>query len=173
MRLFARDGFEATTMSAVAAEAGIGRRTLFRYYPTKQSLAGAHWDGMTEEFLRLLEERPAAEPVAEAMMQALLAWIGKLSLEQLMALSDLPARTPELRTHRLEKYAHLERAFAEIAHRQRGGDGLASRVAATAVVQVWRMSYEDWLEAGRPGHVREIAAKAFLALRRLDLVRDA
>ncbi len=40
-RVFVRKGFEATTMSDVAAEAGIGRTALHYYYRTKQMLFDA------------------------------------------------------------------------------------------------------------------------------------
>lgn len=165
MRLFARDGYEGTAMAAIAAEAGVSRRTLFRYYPAKSALATAHWDGIIEEFIRLLEERPRDESSAEAMMQALLVWIGKLSIPQLLALSDLPASTPELRAHRLEKYSFIEQAFAEIAHLRRGEDILTAKVLATTVVQIWRLAYEEWLASGRPGHVQDVAVTAFGALK--------
>lgn len=38
MKLFATRGFAATTADDIAAAAGIGRRTLFRYFPTKQDI---------------------------------------------------------------------------------------------------------------------------------------
>ena len=36
--LFLRDGYIATTMTAVAEEAHVGRRTLYRYFPDKEAL---------------------------------------------------------------------------------------------------------------------------------------
>jgi AcrR family transcriptional regulator len=38
MRMFTERGFVATTAADVAAAAGIGRRTLFRYFPTKEDI---------------------------------------------------------------------------------------------------------------------------------------
>jgi len=38
MRLFGRQGFAATTVDEIAAAAGIGRRTFFRYFPTKEDI---------------------------------------------------------------------------------------------------------------------------------------
>lgn len=37
-RLFLRNGFQRTSMDAVAAEAGVSKQTLYRYYPTKGRL---------------------------------------------------------------------------------------------------------------------------------------
>jgi AcrR family transcriptional regulator len=45
LRLFAERGIDGVTMSEIAAAAGIGRRTLFRWFPTKAALV---WGGTTE-----------------------------------------------------------------------------------------------------------------------------
>src|SRR5262245_14651451 len=39
-RLFVQNGYAATTMRAVAAEAGVGERTLYDAFPTKSALFG-------------------------------------------------------------------------------------------------------------------------------------
>jgi len=39
-RLFGDSGFDATTLDAIAAEVGVGRRTLFRYYASKNDIPG-------------------------------------------------------------------------------------------------------------------------------------
>ena len=38
MRLFGQQGFAATTVDQIAAAAGIGRRTFFRYFPAKEDI---------------------------------------------------------------------------------------------------------------------------------------
>jgi Transcriptional regulator len=43
LRHFAEHGYETTTMDDIAALAGIGRRTLFRYFPSKPDLV---WGGL-------------------------------------------------------------------------------------------------------------------------------
>lgn len=45
--LFMRHGFEATTMDAVTATAGISKQTLYRYYPSKEALFADILDQMT------------------------------------------------------------------------------------------------------------------------------
>lgn len=53
LRLFSDQGYENTSMEDVAREAGIGRKSLYRYFSTKADLV---WGGM--------------EPVIEAVTQA-------------------------------------------------------------------------------------------------------
>ncbi|MGI4895973.1 MAG: TetR family transcriptional regulator [Janthinobacterium lividum] len=45
LELFARNGFDATTMDHIARAVGIARRTLFSYYQSKSAIV---WDGQRE-----------------------------------------------------------------------------------------------------------------------------
>ncbi len=74
MQLFLQHGYDATTMEDVAAHAGIGSSTLYRYFPTKDQLGTALLGDpalMAEE----LTGRPADEPIDKAIGQALLAFL--------------------------------------------------------------------------------------------------
>ena len=43
--LFEAKGFDETTVDDIAAAAGIGRRTFFRYYPSKNDVVWGDFDG--------------------------------------------------------------------------------------------------------------------------------
>ena len=66
--LFERDGYDATTMSAIAEKAGISRRTLFNHVPGKEALLFPGFDSYMEEFTSRLIARPVGEPILNAMM---------------------------------------------------------------------------------------------------------
>src|ERR1044072_4048182 len=78
MRLFLEHGFEATTMEQIAGEIGISRRSLFRYFGTKEDIVlGDHAEnGRT--LRAALEARPADEPPWEALRAALKALVESL-----------------------------------------------------------------------------------------------
>jgi AcrR family transcriptional regulator len=46
--LFAQKGFDATTMEDIATAVGVGRRTLFRYFPSKNDIPWGQFDDSLE-----------------------------------------------------------------------------------------------------------------------------
>lgn len=66
--LFERDGYDATTMSAIAERAGISRRTLFNHVSGKEALLFPGIDDYMSEFTTRLTARPKDEPILNAMM---------------------------------------------------------------------------------------------------------
>jgi AcrR family transcriptional regulator len=71
MTLFAKRGFAATTIDDIAERAGIGRRTFFRYFPTKEDIVldPRRIDGV---FLRAaLRSRPAGVSELDHLMDVL------------------------------------------------------------------------------------------------------
>ena len=69
--LFAEKGFEQTTVDDIAAAAGIGRRTFFRYFPSKNDVP---WGMVEEELARMrarLKLTPSEVPLTDAIRQAL------------------------------------------------------------------------------------------------------
>lgn len=66
MGLFQRQGFDQTSMTQVAAASGVGRTTLFRYFPSKADIVWAGFD----EHLRRLAQLLAAQPHDVAVMAA-------------------------------------------------------------------------------------------------------
>ncbi|NEB00907.1 mycofactocin system transcriptional regulator [Streptomyces sp. SID13726] len=65
--LFARKGFDGTTVDDIAVAAGIGRRTFFRYFTSKNDLV---WGDFEAQLVRLEDLLAAAGP-ATSMMDAL------------------------------------------------------------------------------------------------------
>ncbi len=63
MRLFVDRGFETTTIDDIAAAAGMSRRSVFRYFATKEEIVVGKLNLGTEEMLATLRERPLDEPV--------------------------------------------------------------------------------------------------------------
>jgi mycofactocin system transcriptional regulator len=71
-RLFAERGFEAVTMTDIAAEVGVGRRTLFRYFESKNDIPWGQFDRTLDGFRAILAETPAEVPLADGVQGAVL-----------------------------------------------------------------------------------------------------
>ena len=61
MDLFLRNGFDATTVDEIAATAGISRRSLFRYFASKEAIIFDNLQDIGEQLAEALAQRPLAE----------------------------------------------------------------------------------------------------------------
>ena len=59
LRLFATQGYEATTTDQIAAAAGVSPRTFFRYFPTKDRVLFFGGDAFNQAVIRALPSQPA------------------------------------------------------------------------------------------------------------------
>jgi AcrR family transcriptional regulator len=79
-KLFARDGFEAVSQRALAAEAGVSAAALYLYFPDRRALLVAVCDSIFADMIRMFEtaapSRPARDPFAKlrGFMVAYCAW---------------------------------------------------------------------------------------------------
>src|SRR3954471_2246849 len=65
--LFAQHGFEAVTMADIATEVGVGRRTLFRYFESKNDIPWGQFDRTLDGFRTILADMPQDLPLHEAV----------------------------------------------------------------------------------------------------------
>src|SRR3954454_17155562 len=72
--LLAGRGFEEVGVDDVAEAAGISRRPLFRYYPSKNALPWGDFDAHLEHMRDLLNELDPGVPIRDALRTALLAF---------------------------------------------------------------------------------------------------
>lgn len=97
MALFGEQGFDATTMEDVATHVGIGTSTLYRYFPTKETLATAPLGDPTL-MAQELTGRPEDEPLDVALGHASLAMVtySTSNPERTRALEELVAENHKL-----------------------------------------------------------------------------
>ncbi len=70
MRLFLDAGFDAVTMDQIARAAGISRRSLFRYFGTKEDIVLGNLAEMGRATSHMLADRPLDEPPWTALRAA-------------------------------------------------------------------------------------------------------
>lgn len=72
VELFLAHGFEQTTVDAIAAAAGIGRSTFFRYFRTKADVLWLPFDDHFEHLAAALAKRPSDEPLTTAIIRGVM-----------------------------------------------------------------------------------------------------
>lgn len=72
--LFARQGFEATTVDEIARAAGLTKRSFFRYFPTKEDAVFEGIDVTGERVVADLGARPAGEDPWKSLHHVLRDW---------------------------------------------------------------------------------------------------
>ncbi|MGI5337839.1 TetR family transcriptional regulator [Streptomyces sp. CA-181903] len=157
LELFARKGYDGTTVDEIAEAADVSQRTFFRYFANKEEVALALQEIEEAVALDALESRPPEEPPLTAMCQAALATWDAMSraiedvvpLELHLTTQRMIESTPPLLAARLRRLGHLEdRLAAEIARRE--GVDLATdprpRVLVAACSGVLRAASRVWGE---------------------------
>ena len=166
--LFARHGFDATTVDDVAEAAGISRRTFFRYYPSKNDVVWGDFDDRLRTMAAQLADADPAVPVLEALADVVVAF-NALPPEAVAAhrqRMSLILHVPALQAHSALRYAEWRAVVARfVAARTRADEGaplpqLVGHVALGAAVA----SYEQWL-ADPAADLGATMADAFAELR--------
>jgi AcrR family transcriptional regulator len=176
-RLFHDRGFAGTTVEAIANEAGVARRTFFRYFPNKEELALSMQEEYFPLLLTCLADRPASETPTEALCRAILLQVMELydgpdhrhAAARLLEGQATLMREPRLQGALMARETGRQREIARVLAERLGSDpdaDLRPRLIAAVVV---RASYEAVaiaLESYRPGEPVEaldIFRRAFCA----------
>jgi mycofactocin system transcriptional regulator len=148
--LFGRQGFERTTIDDIAAAAGIGRRTFFRYFPSKNDVAWGDFDNELSRMRSKLKSIPRRTPLMDAIRVAIVDF-NRIDPDQVpwhRRRMDLILRTPALQAHSTLRYAAWREVIAEFVADRTGQstDALTPRTIAYAALGVAVAAYEQWLE---------------------------
>ena len=149
LEMFGEQGFEATTVDDVAHAAGIGRRTFFRYYASKNDVPWGAFDeqllGMRATFAAL----PPDIPILQGIRSAVLEFNRVDVLEQPWHRRRLQLilNTPALQAHSTLRYAEWRQVVADyVAQRlHEPATGLIPQSVGHACLGVCIAAYERWL----------------------------
>ena len=149
IELFATRGFDEVSVDDVAHAAGIARRTLFRYYPSKNAIPWGEFDTHLDRMRDLLASVGSPVPMGEALRTALLAFntfddseIPRHRKRMLVIL-----RTTELQAYSMTMYAGWREVIAGFVARRCGAkdDDLVPQTVAWTMLAVALSAYEHWL----------------------------
>jgi len=147
--LFASRGFDDVSVDDVAHAAGIARRTLFRYYPTKNAIPWGDFDAHLDLMRDLLDEVPPDVPVGVALRSVLLAFNSFDVAETARHRQRMRVilETAALQAHSMTMYAGWRAVVAAFVARRLGVDptDLVPQTTAWTMLGVALSAYEHWL----------------------------
>ena len=136
--LFARQGYDETTVDQIAAAVGVSRRTFFRYYDSKREVVWGEFDAELVRLRRRLEERPDDEPMMDVLRRAVMATnrFGAGELDELRIRIGLTSTVPTLVAHSAVRYAEWCDVVAGFVAGRIGGspEDLAPQTVARAAL---------------------------------------
>ena len=127
--MFASRGFDAVKVSEIADRANVSMKTLYNYFPTKESMVLDDADELIEGLAAALRDRQAGMSITDAFVGALEASMYGFDLldDELAAyvattFAAMVKQTPALHAHWLEIQDRLARVAAEQLALQAGTD---------------------------------------------------
>jgi mycofactocin system transcriptional regulator len=175
-RLFAERGFEGTTLDDIAEAVGVGRRTVFRYYASKNDIPWGQFDRTLDGFRKILDDMPEYLPLHVAVHRAVVAFndFPEDASPPHRERMRLILETPALQAHSVLRYAQWRAVIAEYVARRTGlePDDLLPSVVGQVSLALALTAYEQWLR--RPGSsISKILDEAMGALGQYVHVPDS
>lgn len=147
--LFARCGYESTSVDQIAEAAHISRRTLFRYFPGKAAIAWGEFDEQIHLMLDYLDSVPDSVPLRDALADALVEFntFPDSQTEVHRTRMRLLLEVDELRAHSTLVYADWRRAVSDFVAHRRGEsvDDLIPASTAHAALGIALSAYRLWV----------------------------
>jgi mycofactocin system transcriptional regulator len=147
--LFSLHGFEETTLQQIADKVGVGRRTIFRYFESKNDIPWGQFDLTLARFQRLLEASPDGQALHAAVHAAV------VEFNRFPSDADPPHRqrmrlileTPALQAHSVLKYSQWRQVISDFVTARTGeapGRVLPETVGHVSLALALT-AYEGWL----------------------------
>jgi AcrR family transcriptional regulator len=147
LKLFVKNGYEATTLDAIAAAAGISRRTFFYYFKSKEDILLAARDSGFREALRpaMLDEPPDQAPL-DAVQKCLIKLASRYETKESVVFDRLMQSTEALRARKEAVFVETEQilleAMCELWPAPGRRDGL--RLVAMVAMGTLRLALDKW-----------------------------
>lgn len=166
LALFERDGYDATTVDAIARAAGISRRTLFRYFPSKNDIVWGDFSAQVARFRESLAAAPEDEPTMQVLRRCVVAFndYGPEAEPELRTRMRLITTVPALQGHAMLRHEEWCTAIAGFVAGRRGlrPEDLEPATVAQAALGTSTAAFRVWIEQG--GELLALLDEAFARL---------
>jgi AcrR family transcriptional regulator len=170
-QMFVERGFEAVRVTDIAAACGVSEKTVFNYFPTKESLILDRLEA-TMASLRTGLAEPGVAPVQAALrildreLSAMTSWLSTQddpaqAAAAVRRFGTLIQATPSLRAYQSDMMDQFTAVAAAILAERAGmsPDDPEPQIAATALLGLWRVQFQGlakYLDGTRtPAQVHE------------------
>lgn len=148
LRLFDEQGFDETTIDQIASEAGVSRRTFFRYFESKTAVLWSEFDAEVGAIRSALADVGDDVEMMAAIRQAVLAanHYRAEDVPELRARMNLIGSVPALQASAAVRYDAWERAVSEFVAVRVGqpADSLFALTVGRATLAACRAAYDRW-----------------------------
>lgn len=152
-RLFTEQGFDRTTVDQIAAEVGLSRASLFRYFGTKEDIVLGRLEESGRQIAEALAARPESEQPWEALRRAfdvLIRTNEAASPEQVLSYLRMLQETPSLRARHYEKQLNWQKLLVPEVARRLGADpdrpeDIRPRALAAAALACLDVASTGWV----------------------------
>lgn len=150
LRLFVERGFEATRISDIAAAVGVSRRTILRYFASKNDIVWGAFDERLRELRERLADAPVEQPITEAIREAVVSFndYGESVMPELRDRMTLITTVPALQGHAMLRYGDWCAVIAEFVASRLGLDPRdhVPQLLASAALGIAMATYRHWIE---------------------------
>jgi TetR/AcrR family transcriptional regulator, regulator of mycofactocin system len=148
LRLFSGQGFDSTTIDQISAEAGVSKRTFFRYFSSKASVLWSEFDTEVGTIRAALAAVPPEVPMMDAIRRAVVAanHYRAEDVPELRARMNLISSVPALQSSAATHYDAWERAISEFVAERIGqpSGSLYPLTVGRATLAACRAAYDRW-----------------------------
>lgn len=170
LRLFAEQGYEATTVEQIAAEVEISTTTFFRYFPSKADVVLCHQDANMPQLCEAIRAYPPGESDLSAVQHAITAiWVPNADPVHSHRAGLAVATSASLRGLYNDMSRNWLEGIAQALAERRGKKvpDTEATITARVALGVFNEAVRTW---GRNGYKNDIGAtveSAFATLRAL------
>lgn len=167
-RLFEEHGFHQTTTDQIAEAVGVGRRTLFRYFSSKNDILWGQFDESLRHFRAQFAALPSGMPLADAVHRCVVKFneFDEASLPQHRVRMTLILSTPALQAHSALRYRAWRDVISDYVGKRMNlpPEAIAPTLVGHVALALAVTSYEQWL-ADPDLHLTELLDDAMVELR--------
>lgn len=148
--LFTEHGFEATTFDMIAERLGVSRRTVTRYYASKNDIAWGHFDRTLAQFRELLDTTSPDLPLWQRVTAGVIAFNAFMGDDA----ANHPARaavifgSPTLLGHAQVRFVEWRQVISEFVaeHLDQSPTDSVPRMTGHLSLALSMSAYETWLD---------------------------